>query len=89
MTATILEPTVVETIESEEDDNIIHFVCHCHNAAISWCGKNVSDLDFGDFSEMEDCPVCVLAADLSFPKCPWGCRCAHRADELDCDQEFH
>lgn len=77
MTATILEPTVVETTEPVEDD-FGHIVCHCSGLNVAWCGIDVTGhiVHAEELTEDEACPLCVLAQDLFDGVCPWGCACS-------------
>ena len=71
----IILPTT-SGIESGEDFEIIHNVCHCTEDRIAWCGLDVTDETWAEGSSDErDCPLCGVVIDADPDRCPWGCRC--------------
>jgi hypothetical protein len=86
MTATIVETTVVETTETDDDFDIVHLVCHCTDLNISYCGMDVSSFAYCDDSdEVVECAMCNLASEMSEPACPWGCKCTEEMNEYSCN----
>jgi len=87
MTATILEPTAVETPQPAEDD-FGHIICHCTGANIAWCGLDVTGhmIESGELDIDEACPLCVLACDMltEAGTCPWGCSCSNLTNQFFC-----
>ena len=69
-------PLEVVVTTAPADDDAVHFVCHCTNDNRSACGLDVTTAELRrDWSDDEDCPLCVLAWPDGAPECPWGCRC--------------
>lgn len=59
----------------DQDQNVVHLVCHCTGGNIAACGLDVSREPWTPNAPLDDdCPLCVLA----WPDdatCPSGCAC--------------
>lgn len=74
---TVVDESVVVLSKVQDDDDTIHWVCHCTNDNIAACGLDVTDSEMlspSTWGEDDDCPLCVLAWPDG-PTCPWGCSC--------------
>ena len=80
-------PEVVTEIETEDDDNYDHIVCHC-NLEKGWCGAEV-DVAIGGPPVLsgQDCLECSALGIQFVETCPSGCSCSPDMRMLNCAGE--
>jgi len=54
-------------------EDTYHFVCHCTDNEVSYCGMVLGDGDVLEPNDETSCPLCMIAFEKGV--CPWGCNC--------------